>query len=367
MRMALALFRELVGRVSGLGEDNDFVKAAVLTEAEERGELIRERAQTVANNARLSAAGYRRVPTTGRAGESRELGPNPDVVFLSRAFAKRLEPWARELREEGFGGPDVPFPQDLATAAKWIQTQSQVDREQWQRQDAFRVDVAQKIKRLADLAGLVVHPKTRFVKYVLPDSGHQQLAGAFPGTFLDRLARETDRVSEKSGFRPEVLTGFALTGLRPLISRVRITKKSGGCSVPGDSIPYRSVTLEFNAADVSYAEVRSLYSEVRKFFGVTDKERLSWHEFDFLELVNSMGGPPEQAKSRFWEEVLRRWKEEPAYESSPLNSWRAARNKYERLYRKRNLRDIIKPNPPLTLAELDRAVETGNNLRSLNR
>lgn len=65
--------------------------------------------------------------------------------------------------------------------------------------------------------------------------------------------------------------------------------------------------------------------------------------------------------------VLRRWKEEPASESSPLNSWRAARNKFERLYRRRNLHTIIQPNPPLTPAELARAIKTGNNSRSLNR
>jgi hypothetical protein len=34
-------------------------------------------------------------------------------------------------------------------------------------------------------------------------------------SFLDRLARETDRVSERTAFQPETLTGYVLTGLQP--------------------------------------------------------------------------------------------------------------------------------------------------------
>ena len=82
----------------------------------------------------------------------------------------------------------------------------------------------------------------------------------FPSTFLELLAQDTDRVAKKTDFRPEVLTGFVLTGLQPMISRARIRKASGGCQIPGDIIPCQSVTLEFYTADVTYDEVRTLYA-----------------------------------------------------------------------------------------------------------
>jgi hypothetical protein len=111
MNMTLVTFQELVGRVSGLGEDSDFVEAAVLREARERrGELLRERAQAVANDAIQRASGWKRVPAKALGGESRELGTSPDAAFVSKALGKRLEPWAEELREEGFGNPRAPFP-----------------------------------------------------------------------------------------------------------------------------------------------------------------------------------------------------------------------------------------------------------------
>jgi hypothetical protein len=373
LKMTPATFRESVGRVSGLGEESDFVGAAVLTEAETRRELLQGRVQAVANDARRRAAGWRRVPAKERGGESRELGSSPDAAFVSKALAKRLEPWTEELREEGFGKSCAPFPEDPMAAAEWIEMQSKTDREQWQRRSVSMADALaeaqREVERLVGLTGLVARIEPLFVEYIRPDVGYRQKARVFPGTFLERLAQETDRVAKKTAFRPEVLTGFVLTGLQPMISRVRIRKTSGGCRITGDIIPCRSVTLEFYAADVSYEEVRALYTEIREFFGATDKERLSWHEFDFASLVHDMGGPPEQGKTCFWKEVLRRWKGMSASQHSPLSSWQAARNKFERLDGRKNLRELTVPNPPPPNfpAGLMGAAEAGRRFRPLNR
>ncbi len=348
-------FLDAVGRFAALGAGDDFVIAAVERErVAHRGVLHRERIQEVAEEARERAGNYIPAARSRENGKQpREFVSSPDAAFLSKAFASRLEPWAKELREECFDGcPDAPFPGDLAAAADWIEAQVAVDRERWMRNDASRLDADKEIRRLADLAGLVVKPLSRFLKYVRPDYAMGQDAPAFPDTVLDRLARETYRVSERTAFQPETLTGFVLTGLQPMISRVRIKKHSGSCRIPGDFLPSRSVTLTFNAADLSYDEVRALYAEIREFFGVADKERLSWPAFDFISLVDSMGGPPGQNKTRFWKEVLRRWEEEPASKYSPLSSWRAARNKFERLDDQKNLRQLTMPKPPLTPEEL---------------
>jgi hypothetical protein len=332
-------FQELVGRVSGLGEESDFVTGAVVAELRSRGELLQNRAQAVANDARGRASGYRRVALAGDGGTSRGLGPSPDAALLSRALAYRLGPWVRKLREGGFGSRRVPFPEDLAGAARWIEEQSEVDGKEWQRLGVSTLEAEREIQRLADEAALVVRTEPRYLYYIRPDKEYRQMAGAFPGTFLWRLSRETESVAEMSGFPPEVLVGFVLSGLQPMISRVCITKTHGRRKVADGDIPYRSVTLEFNTADVSYEELRALYAEIREFFGATDRERLSWPEFDFISLVQSMGGPPQASpgKTRFWEDVLQRYNELPASRYSPLGSWRSARNKYVRLDGRVNL------------------------------
>ena len=342
MSMTPPEFRELVGAFSNLGEDNDFVRAAVEREAEERRELDQKRIQAVAEDARRRAAGWVRA-LAKEGGETRGL--SPDAAFISMALAKRLKPWAEELREEGFGKPCAPFPKDPMAAAEWIEMQSKKDREQSLRQGVSMPDTQEVREWLAGIPDWVARIEgKRPLEYIRPDVEYRQRAWTYPGTFLDRLQEETDRVAEKTAFRPEVLTGFVLTGLQPMISRARIRKTHDSCRILGDFIPCSSVTLEFYTADIIYDEVRTLYAEIREFFGATDKERLSWAEFDFISLVDSMGGPPEQGKTRFWEEVQRRWKEMPASRHSPLGSWRAARNKYARLDSRKNLREWTMPN-----------------------
>jgi hypothetical protein len=342
-------FRELVGAFSNLGEDNDFVRAAVEREAEERRELDQKRIQAVAEDARRRAAGWVRA-LAKEGGETRGL--SPDAAFISMALAKRLKPWAEELREEGFGKPCAPFPKDPMAAAEWIEMQSKKDREQSLRQGVSMPDTQEVREWLAGIPDWVARIEgKRPLEYIRPDVEYRQRAWTYPGTFLDRLQEETDRVAEKTAFRPEVLTGFVLTGLQPMISRARIRKTHDSCRIPGDFIPCSSVTLEFYTADISYDEVRTLYAEIREFFGAADKERLSWPEFDFISLVESMGGPPEDGKVRFWEEVQRRWKEMPVSRHSPLGSWRAARNKYARLDSRKNLRVWTIPNSGMSILE----------------
>src|SRR5215211_4711420 len=349
-------FRDLVGRVSGLGHDNDFVKAAVLTEAEERGELRQERAQSVANRAQERAGRWVPSRSSGDNGEtvSVELGRNAEATLVSKALTKRLEPWARRLREEGdFGGSEAPFPEDEAAAADWIEEQSAADRKRWTRGRSSKIDARQEIMRLAELAGLDVDLRPRLLTYGRPDEKQVRNMPVFPGTYLDRLAQETNRVAENTAFQPDTLTGYVLTGLQPLISRVRITKMRRICHLPKDNLPSRWVTLRFNTGDVTNDEVRSLYAEIRAFFGAKNAERLTWPEAAFLSLVDDMGGPPEYGKTHFWGEVLRRWKEDPVAQYSELNSWRAARQKYERLDGRTNIRELATPNPPMSEKELE--------------
>ena len=349
MSMTPPEFRELVGAFSNLGEDNDFVRAAVEREAEERRELDQKRIQAVAEDARRRAAGWVRA-LAKEGGETRGL--SPDAAFISMALAKRLKPWAEELREEGFGKPCAPFPKDPMAAAEWIEMQSKKDREQSLRQGVSMPDTQEVREWLAGIPDWVARIEgKRPLEYIRPDVEYRQRAWTYPGTFLDRLQEETDRVAEKTAFRPEVLTGFVLTGLQPMISRARIRKTHDSCRILGDFIPCSSVTLEFYTADISYDEVRTLYAEIREFFGAADKERLSWPEFDFISLVDSMGGPPEDGKVRFWEEVQRRWKEMPVSRHSPLGSWRAARNKYARLDSRKNLRVWTIPNSGMSILE----------------
>jgi hypothetical protein len=61
----------------------------------------------------------------------------------------------------------------------------------------------------------MVSIEPRLLEYIRPDVGYRQMVRVFPSTFLELLAQDTDRVAKKTAFRPEVLTGFVLTGFSP--------------------------------------------------------------------------------------------------------------------------------------------------------
>jgi hypothetical protein len=315
-------------------------------EAEEHGALRPERVQAAADRAQESACGYAPAPRDDGAGVRRRgLRLNAEAALISGALAKRLEPWACALRERCFGFPGPPF-REWDEALEWIKDEVKKDHEKWVQDPSSKADVEAEIRQLADLAGLEVKAEPRWLRYYEPDNEYTQLAPAFPGTTIEELARETNRVSEETAFHPASLTAFVLCRAAPAISRIRVTETSKTCRVPGDRIPSRWVNIRFNAADVTDVELRRLYNDVREFFGAKGSQRMTWHEAIFLALADEMGGPPEREKSRFWEEVLRRYKATRAAETSPLNSWKAARNKYERLAARIDIRALTTPSPP---------------------
>lgn len=341
-------FRDAVERYSGLEQDDPFVRAAIQTETEKWGVLRQERIQAVADKAGELARGYMPVPRDKDRNDERvAYGPglNAEAALISKAFAKRLETWARELRERCFDTSRPPF-QGEAAASVWIESESAADRERWKKRSESTRDTHEEIRRLADLAGVDAKLEMRWLRYYKAGSEFTQLAPAFPGTILEKLAGEINRVSEETAFHPVVLTAFVLWGAAPTISRIRITETAKTCRISEDRILSRWVTVRFNAADVTDVELRALYKDIREFFGATNRNRLTWTEYDFLALVDSNGGWPERDKTQYWEEVLRQWKEMHATGSLTLNSWRAVRNKYEALTSRTNVRELMTPNPP---------------------
>lgn len=363
-QIELAEFENLVAAASGLESDSDVVQLAVWEEFKQSGRLYRESAATVANKARAKVGKFVSAPreeNDANAGtRRREREPNAESALISTVFAKRLGPWARDLRKRCFDVPDPPF-KEWGEAVTWIRKQVEGDRRRWSEGSAAKRDIEAKIQQLADLAGLEVKAGPRWLRYYELDNEHTQLAPAFPGTVMEELARETNRVSEETAFHPVVLTAFVLCGTPPAISRIRITEVSKTCHVPGDRIQSRWVNIRFNAADITDGELRGLYNDLRESFGAKGSQRITWHEFDFLSLVDEMGGPPNRGKTRFWEEVRSRWESRDAARRSPLNSGKAARNKYHRLKDRGNIRALMKTNPGPSLSDRKKQLADAKN------
>jgi hypothetical protein len=107
--------------------------------------------------------------------------------------------------------------------------------------------------------------------------------GTVPNTFLEKLALETDEFSKKMGLAADALVAHILTGLNPMIPRVRSVRTEKPVRLPNRQIcSVRWETIIFYAADLSYKEVRHLYNDVRDYVGGKGTKTLTFEELEYI-------------------------------------------------------------------------------------
>ncbi len=191
----------------------------------------------------------------------------------------------------------------------------------------------ERIDQLAYRLGLDVTPRARFLPYGRPGDDYQKNAPVAPGTFLFKLAGEIDRVSRNTGLPPDALTGHIFTGGTPLLPRVRRTNHEKHARLPSGELTHlRSVTLTFHTADLTFAELRTIYDGIKTYMGGKGVQAPTSEDLEFWELVEDMGGPPEpyQGVREFWRRVLEVWNQKHP-NRAPLKSWEGLQDRYRRL------------------------------------
>lgn len=260
--------------------------------------------------------------------------PGAEVLFISKMLVEDLKTWAEALRQQSeFNSPHPPYPDDLDAAADYIARTSAADRLRWGNVREDCEEDEQKIRQLADRLGVDVSIKYRFLPYSRPGGGHQKTAAVFPDTFLYKLAGEVNKVSKRTGFRPDALTMHLFTGAMPLIPRVWKTEREDHPRLrPGKQAHLRSVTLTFRTADLTFKELRTIYDGIKTYMGGKGVQALTLEDFELWKLVDRAGDPPEAYNGvrAFWLERLGEWNRKHS-ERQPLKSWEGLQDRYERI------------------------------------
>lgn len=281
-----------------------------------------------------------------------------EAHFISRELMKALAPEITALRREGFGTSDPPYPpaensvaaKDVAIvqAAAWIEKASNADLERWRTSRASKTDLSEQIERMvkeSGYEGYSLHTSPYLPYFGPPDMDFQKSAPTAPGTFLAKFARRITEWSKRTRIQPSPLTMHVLTGVLPLISRVRFTENERHFELPsGDQTHMRSVTLTINTADLSFDELREIYNDVKQFLGGKGQRAPTFEDVEFWELVESMGGPPDKGIRKFWKAVRDRWNSDHP-DTEPRKSWEGFQDRHERLARRLGaVTDSLSPN-----------------------
>ena len=249
--------------------------------------------------------------------------------LLGKALVRALAPEIEDLREVGFGSPTPPF-KTPAEAAEWVERTSKADLVEWREGGDDRKRAHAEIDRLAREHRIEIEYRATHLRYQKPGDEHVKLVYAVPGTYLYRLARETDRIADRTGLPADALVTYVLTGLEPVRSRARCTARENWYTLPtGEEIGVNEATITFRARDLTDKELRSLYSMVRGIVSGKGTKGVGDKDVELWELVQNLGGPPKEhgSKGNFWKTVQECWNREHANDT--YASWEGVKKRYE--------------------------------------
>jgi hypothetical protein len=255
------------------------------------------------------------------------LAPTPTDYLAGELLIEKLAPWAKALREDRFKDSNPPC-KTVAEAAAWIEKESKRDLDQWGVKSAEREAAFERIEELSAEFDIELAFKEAYLPYQKQGEDYAQQVYTVPRTYLHRLSLETARAEKKTGLAQDALVIHVLTGLRPVLPRMRVGRSQRILPLPdGGQIFARWATVTFFARDLTYKEHTRAYNTVREHVGGKGTEGIGYRDLMFWWLMQEVGPPPEKGSVRFWkEEVLPRWKQ--LYPDVKPDTWQGVRKKY---------------------------------------
>ena len=275
-------------------------------------------------------------PELSDGDEGTNVQVTPADLIESRLLADKIASWTRALRREGFGCDEPPF-ETVEKAAEWIKSRSKADLCHWRESQECieRGKAIDEIGRLQRKHKIDVDIK---VAYHLPyhaerDGFHVDIVDTVPGTFLEKLARETKSAFEKIGVDQDALVVHVLTGLTPIRPKVRSRRSESIFRLPnGEQLISRREAITFYEGDLKSEQVARRYQASKRYLhgqGAMVRGLKLW-ETEFLNLVNEMGGWPKSNMTAFWESAQGRWNH--AYGNlHHFGTWQGVRKKFKEL------------------------------------
>ncbi len=261
---------------------------------------------------------------------------SPQDLVSSDFLIHEIKGWVENIREELFGAPEPPFPDDLNSALSWIETTARNDSAQ---NNSQAVSSGSESKQFADQQKESVPFLRRDI--FVPSKNSVKSLYVQPGTLLYNLSRKIDIITGATGFARHALTVFLLTGLEPILPRVSISLNLGRVELPENykqnnspkkTLAKRSLKIEIHTADLSPKELKTIYDQYRRELKVRKTKSLSNEQVKLYYLVRNKGGPPQKGSKAFWQEIRAEWNSSPA--NKPYQSWEGVYQRYKIIERK---------------------------------
>ena len=247
------------------------------------------------------------------------LPVSPAIRIASRARARALDGWCREVRETLFGTSNPPFG-TVAKAVAWIEQDppDAYDGPAIEAPAGFRALAYREMETIG--TGITVAPPGVDAALLTGDrtsvSAIGQATFAEPGTKLWVLAEHLRGLPEATGFSEVGLVHLVLAGVVPRLMGPRLTVRyrPTDTRLSGSGRPprwTRQIVIELEEADTALATLRSLYTAINQALGRTKVRTFTEDDELLLRLAEVEGLLPE-GKARqhadVWERIAKAWK-----------------------------------------------------------
>ncbi len=243
------------------------------------------------------------------------LVPTASDLLASERICANLEPEVIALRRKLFGSGARPF-SEPEEAKKWIEKRAPTRLPKRSRRTV--APILAQLEKLRRSTGVNFVPDDQSLHY--PDAtskGWVRVTNTQFGSGLYALAKGVQRIASRANVPPVAVTSWVLGGARPVIPRVSVTEHSG---------MRQWVTLEINASDLTWRELRQLYGAIRALPSLS-RQKINPLHYRIFQMVRQRGGVPRRGRVAFWRRIHQdliaegRWKKVPG-------TWNAIKKAY---------------------------------------
>jgi hypothetical protein len=263
----------------------------------------------------------------------------PADLVMSNDVAKKIRPAVEQLRKTLFDSPVPPFPA-YEEAVQWLeQTAEEQDayaQANSQTRIALERSIHKKLEKYRVLTGEVYQSPflLNLLEYAKPGSDWVHRVNVWGGTSLATLAHTSRKLVDATGFSQASVVAYILAGIPPLLASVSIDMSDGYSNE--FHISRRSATVTLRSPYVTDSQLREIRKVIRSVWSTEKKKSLTEGDRQLLDIIQRQGGVPKDKghgeHKAFFEQVRQEcnvWA--VAHGHKPHTSWKATRNKYDRL------------------------------------
>lgn len=245
-----------------------------------------------------------------------------DTLLHSNQVLDQIEPATRETRAMIFGDSDAPF-DDYARMCRWIRScidehREEVDDEAFQdgRRD-MRERIMSLISEYRNRYGEVSCSfRTHRLRYYdIPEWEVTTMSDIPPGSRLDPLFSYLREYTARTGFTEPALVLFVMTGVRPILPRWKLEKRER----ENPDLP-DTFSLDLFAGNITERDFQRIHRKIKELKNVSDMRPLDEKDRVLIEVVDTLGGVPDEGVEAFWRDVLDRCQQRGIESWSTSNS-----------------------------------------------